>query len=340
MTTTDLCITGPQWDGTSAPRYVHPTSISRLTLARDALHVGGIRPALGTLLGTSPPPRFVSRAAWGARPPRQRSSSITPQNGGTALHYEGPKAGTFDHAQCAGRVRGIQRFHMDSRGWADIAYSALVCQHGYIYEGRWLFTRTAANGTDHGNQNYYAICGMLGEGDPLTEPMKVAYNACIAHFRSHGRAGTAVKGHRALRSTECPGELVTRWIADGRPTAPAPAPAPTPAPAPAPAPKPSAVSKATQAAVRVTVDGYWGPATDRAVTAVRAATRGTFPYGVRVAQKHVGTTQDGIWGPASKTALKATVNRLQGAWGVTRDGVWGPNTDAAYKRARSANYIG
>ncbi|XP_069701745.1 peptidoglycan-recognition protein SA-like isoform X2 [Periplaneta americana] len=38
--------------------------------------------------------------------------------------------------ECSERVRGIQKFHMKTRGWSDIAYSFLVGGDGNVYEGR------------------------------------------------------------------------------------------------------------------------------------------------------------------------------------------------------------
>ena len=76
---------------------------------------------------------LVTRAQWGARPPRNR----TPLNPtGATAHWEGPHMGVFPHTACPSKVRGIQAFHMDSRGWSDIAYNAIVCPHGYVFEGR------------------------------------------------------------------------------------------------------------------------------------------------------------------------------------------------------------
>jgi hypothetical protein len=72
---------------------------------------------------------LVTRGEWGARAPR----SVTPLwvNLVTS-HWEGPHMGSFGHDQCAGKVRGIQNFHMDSRGWGDIAYNAVACPHGFV----------------------------------------------------------------------------------------------------------------------------------------------------------------------------------------------------------------
>jgi surface antigen len=93
------------------------------------------------------------------------------------------------------------------------------------------------------------------------------------------------------------------------------------------------LTRRVQAAVHVTVDGDWGPVTDRAVSLVRAAARGSLGD-VRATQRAVGTADDGDWGPVSRAALAVTVRALQAAWGVTVDGGWGPRTDAAYADAR------
>ena len=183
--------------------------------------------------GTAP---IVTRAQWGARSPRSGYSSLSPQRGGVALHYNGPGLGSFPHSSCASKVRGIQAFHMDSRGWNDIAYSAVVCPHGYIFVGRWVNNRTAANGTTEGNDLFYALGGLWGVGDPLTDEAKGAYLDGIAVMRTQGRAGNRVVGHQQLTSTACPGEPVMAWIRAGLPAPPGyfeAGPGPGPAPAPA-----------------------------------------------------------------------------------------------------------
>ena len=42
----------------------------------------------------------------------------------------------YDQENCMGLVRGIQNFHMDTRGWNDIGYSFLIGGDGNVYEGR------------------------------------------------------------------------------------------------------------------------------------------------------------------------------------------------------------
>lgn len=167
--------------------------------------------------------RFVSRAAAGLRP-ATGATGIDPQQGST-IHYEGPPLGSFPHASCAAKVRAIQAFHMDERGWTDIAYNAVVCPHGYVFEGRWIGRRSGANGTNEGNRWWYAICALIGEGDAKPPVMVEAIAECAEFFRSSGRAGPRVNGHRNHKPTKCPGEPLYAEVRAGTFLA-APAPPP------------------------------------------------------------------------------------------------------------------
>lgn len=177
---------------------------------------------------------FVSRKQWGARAPRSVSRTINPAKGGVTFHWEGPHMGAFGHDKCAGKVRGIQRYHMESRGYADIAYTALVCPHGHVYEGRGIGVRTAANGTDAGNDSWYAVCSLAGEGDPFTDAEKRGLRDAASWLRSSGGASGRVSAHRDHKATACPGDERYRWVHAGMPIA-GPVAAPT-APKPVPAP--------------------------------------------------------------------------------------------------------
>lgn len=174
----------------------------------------------------------VSRAAWGARPPRSRTGLPASHVHGGAAHYNGPPMGLVSGCgngrRCAEAVRGTQRFHMDVRGWSDVAYSFLACPScGRVYEGRGWGVRTAANGTNHGNAHYFAFMALIGDGEPLTEPIKDAFRWFIATGRSrYGRFDATY--HGALKSTSCAGAPFNSWIRAGMPGAPAPTPEPEP----------------------------------------------------------------------------------------------------------------
>lgn len=114
-----------------------------------------------------------------------------------------------------------------------------------------------------------------------------------------------------------------------------------PAPAPAGG-RGDAQVRALQTATRIPPaqrDGVWGPQTDGAINLVRDAVRGHFPD-VRAAQAVVGTPVDGQWGPASQRALTATVRAIQAALNVPVDGDWGPQTDRGWAAARGRHYRG
>lgn len=184
-------------------------------------------------LGSAPSgiTHFVSRAAWGARPPKRNPPSIVRSAEGNTLHYEGPHMGAFSHSSCATKVRAIQRYHMDNKGWNDVAYNSIECPHGYVYECRWYGARSGANGTDTGNNRSYAHCALIGQGDPATADLKQALTEVRRHFESRG-SGTKKWSHRDWKATACPGDplhdwrIKTGWNATGSAS-------PTPEPEPA-----------------------------------------------------------------------------------------------------------
>lgn len=155
--------------------------------------------------------RLVTRKEWGAADARQRPALKNPR--GNTIHYEGPAMGTFAHSTCPAKVRGIQRFHMQKRAWADIAYTSVVCPHGQVFEGRWLGVRTAAQGSNEGNDTHYAHCYLGGKGDPLTDDARAAMHDVLAYFRANNSGGD-LKPHQFWRPTECPGEPLLEFIQD------------------------------------------------------------------------------------------------------------------------------
>lgn len=187
----------------------------------------------------------LSRAQLRLREPRSRSTSITPARGGVTRHYGGGPAridtSPAGHGRCESVWRDWQAYHMDRRGWADVAYTAGYCQHGYSFAGRGLGVRTAANGTDAGNQSWYAFT-FIGGGDEVpTADALDALDWLVAQARAAG-AGDGFNSHSDHKPTDCAGDFLRRYQLGERdgatPVAPSVPATPAPAPPPAPAPTP------------------------------------------------------------------------------------------------------
>ncbi len=172
--------------------------------------------------------KLLDRTQWGAREPRNVEHIAGTQ--GTKVHYVGEHVGldlVDDHAHCAAMVRSIQRHHMDDNAWADIAYSALVCPHGWVFAGRGPGVLVAANGPGL-NRDHYAVCGLVGDSG-LIQPSDAMLNGirdAIEWLRDKGHAGKEIKGHRDGYSTSCPGAKLYAWVKAGAPRPGKPAPEP------------------------------------------------------------------------------------------------------------------
>lgn len=160
---------------------------------------------------------FVTRAQAGLRAPRSVSRNITPRNGGVGVHYGGGAQRIRSHAECIARWRSWQNFHM-SPGWAgtknggaDIAYNFGFCDHGYVFAGRGLGTRSAGNGTNSGNQNFYAAVWIGGEGERPSKAALDALDWIVLECRNNG-AGSQVRPHSWFKSTACPGNPLRSYL--------------------------------------------------------------------------------------------------------------------------------
>lgn len=155
--------------------------------------------------------RFDSRADCKLRAPTSRSNNIDASRGGVLFHYVGgDPLRLFDasHESCRSVWRGIQSYHMDKRGLADVAYSFAICPHGIVLAGRGFGVRTGANGTNIANYTYYAVVLLAGGDEKPNQKMKDAMAWAVTEARRVGAAGDDIGGHRDVRSTACPGDEI------------------------------------------------------------------------------------------------------------------------------------
>lgn len=164
---------------------------------------------MGLIIG---PGRTVlqGRDEWGARPPKSTLPPADPDEGCVDHHVGGGiwNAATIgEHVRCAAFIRGIQAYHMDARGWQDIAYNFVVCPHGVAFVGRG-FGRNGANGTAYWNARTITVLWLIGAGDPFGTTIRDSMARAVRDVMDWAEfaAGAAKKrrGHSDIRATSCP----------------------------------------------------------------------------------------------------------------------------------------
>ena len=183
-----------------------------------------------------------SRSSWNAR--ATKCTNNNPSKHRMALHH------TFTPPKSSGsyaaRVRSIQAYHMDTRGWCDVGYHFLVTDDGSVWEGRPLSARgahVANNNTGNIGISYVGCyepgaCSAMGTMTPSNASLESGAKLMRALSDAHGIGlnRSSVKGHRehSGASTSCPGEHLLGQLdhllelaKDDSPPAAGPAPAPT-----------------------------------------------------------------------------------------------------------------
>lgn len=149
---------------------------------------------------------LITRAEWGARPPRARQTVVWAQRSEFVVHHTaGPRTQT---------ARQIQAFHMGpQRGWSDVGYNFLVDQAGRVYEGRgWLVVGAHCPGH---NERGIGVA-FIGDDDPTPAALRsirwLYEQACARAERR-----LVARGHGQLYATSCPGPRLQAWVNDGMP---------------------------------------------------------------------------------------------------------------------------
>lgn len=214
LETIDLGDTG---DGAAAPASgpaaVSPTSVS---------------PAATTLAAADSSPTFtampsiITRSSWGAS---SGTSCDSPTVGattyGVALHHTAG-SNSYTASQSRSIVRGIQSYHVKSRGWCDIGYNFLVDKYGQIFEGRRGGMDRTVRGAHAGTYtvNTYSMgVSMMGNFDTANVGTAMRsslvrligwrlgtfYRGAVGTWSAEGKRYNVIFGHRDVLGTACPG---------------------------------------------------------------------------------------------------------------------------------------
>ncbi len=174
-------------------------------------------------------PQILSRKAWQADESLVRQAYTVGSVTGAMIHHT---AGTNDYTatEVPALLRAIQRYHVEGRGWNDIAYNVLVDKYGRAWEGRGGgLTKAIAGGHAYGETNKrvfgISLMGNYEEAQPSAAMLETMDQVIAWKFALHGVDPTAstwgsggqdggstylpaISGHRDENATLCPGKYV------------------------------------------------------------------------------------------------------------------------------------
>ena len=225
-----------------------------------------------------PQPSVVTRAQWGADESLRKGTPLFAPVTKLIVHHTVTANGDPDPAAT---VRAMYAFHTQVRGWDDIGYNFLVDAQGRVYEGRRARSYAAgeiptgedlqrqgvvgahAEGTNTGSAGI-ALMGTFTSSSPSPAAVAsleawLAWKAARHEIDPTGSSaftsadgGTTrvfanISGHRDVRATECPGDLLYAML-------------------------PTIRQRVAQGATARVPRGYWIAGRDGAVHALGAAT--------------------------------------------------------------------
>lgn len=186
---------------------------------RDALQIAAVTAlaALATGVPASAAPTTSSvilpRAAWGARPPLPGGNEHTI----TRMTVHHSAVALPDNRGITARLRQHQRYHMDDKGWIDIAYHYAVDRNGNIFTLR----DTAIAGDTATNYDTTGHFLVLCEGDFDQEQVSEAQlNGAALIFawaaQRFGITTDTLASHKEVTPvTSCPGASLEAHMTSG-----------------------------------------------------------------------------------------------------------------------------
>jgi N-acetylmuramoyl-L-alanine amidase len=156
--------------------------------------------------------RFVSRAAWGAKPPVLPMRAHAPVR--LTIHHT---ATAQDFGRDVGaKLRGLQAFSQrdDSLAsgrkkpaWADVPYHYYVAVDGSVGEGRdWRYAGDSNTPYDPSGHLLVVVEGSF-QKDSLTSAQRRTLDVLVPALAARfGIPGDRLASHRDYASTDCPGE--------------------------------------------------------------------------------------------------------------------------------------
>ncbi|MBW3662024.1 MAG: cell wall-binding repeat-containing protein [Actinobacteria bacterium] len=201
----------------------------------------------GTAHAATTQPEILSRASWGANEDIRKYVPLYAGDARFAVVHHTAGSNSYSREEADDVVRAIYSYHVESRGWDDIAYNFLIDRYGTIYEGRSGGITEAVIGAHAAGWNEGSF-GVAVMGDfTSTEPTQASLDALdrllawkldVHHINPHGEtteiAGggssnrydrgdrvtfPTIIGHRTNNHTTCPGERLFDHVIGSDPIA-------------------------------------------------------------------------------------------------------------------------
>jgi MYXO-CTERM domain-containing protein len=167
--------------------------------------------------GLAPADLVVLREQWGAREPGKICNDVVAPYRASIHHTASPDS---DGGDPAARLRQIQAYHMDGRGFCDIGYHFVVSQSGLIFEARRGENRPAAH-VENENAGNVGIC-LIGnfEEQQVSDAQFAAAGRILKWVLDtypaipHDRQSVRGHGEHPSASTACPGRNLRNRLDD------------------------------------------------------------------------------------------------------------------------------
>ena len=185
--------------------------------ARSGAQRAGTEPTGANPISVAQVGGLIRRASWRARRPNRAelSRASSPWRWIT-VHHSVVRTEDTSAAETFDTVRGIQRDHMDSKGWGDIGYHFLIDPAGRVIEGRELVWQGAHAGGQN-NIGNVGICllGNFDEDQPTRAAIGSLDRLVLELQQKLGIPRFNVRPHRAWKETACPGRHLMPWFTRG-----------------------------------------------------------------------------------------------------------------------------
>lgn len=157
---------------------------------------------------------LFERDDWGARDWRTYTNQGWNASEVFIHHTADSAAGLDSLTEQKARMRAYQDFHMDTRGWSDIAYHAIVFPGfttssgteipGRIFQGR---PRNHVPAAQEGhNTDTLAVAVVAAGNARMGRSARYAIEVYLNYLKDNGAPLKTLGGHRDASSTECPGD--------------------------------------------------------------------------------------------------------------------------------------